>query len=850
MTIINEPIYYHNEYQKYNAPTTTTQPRKKHTKEAGDYWLGRTLGKGSSGRVKIGYHKITGEKVAVKIISKSYLSTNATTERAVKREIAIMKLIQHPHIVRLIDVIDVKDSPNLYLILEYVPKGELFEYLVTKGRLSENEAKIFFRQIVSTLSFCHQHLICHRDLKPENLLLDENNNIKIADFGMAKLQPNDGTLLETSCGSPHYASPEIVTGVRYNGPASDIWSCGVILFALLCGRLPFDDCNIRELLRKVKIGKYELPNHLSDPAKDLIQKILVTKPDQRITMNQIHNHEWFKSNSDGTIYSIQQIGLPSPEEIGRPIKNRSEIDERLLETLKVLWTNRPVEQLIEALLNQSFNMEKVAYTLLIRHSNKYWQMEHDDEDEDKYTCNKHRVISPQKKHQRPTTICGVFEPNKKENIGENEIDKVIPIPLPPGIQSNSKHNNMNPFLPVQIPRKALQRKSMDRFGCSPIIINNKRNRRLSQPPIVLPKYLLENQNIDNNTNKADKRKSTPTTFIYNDHHYISQQWQLNTEDNLTDQMRHNSSSLSSPKSPSPSLTTADTSSFSSLATSSTSSFTRFDLRNRLSRFINLRTDPITMRSPSLSSSKKTKHRMSAPVSSHPLIIQQQQQLPKNNQEYSTDRVLSKQSLSPIIPSPRLLRNNKIIPSHPLMCDSSPLLTTKPLVAPSSSQITTVAESPRLSWLPGLFHFKKPKVCSINCFAKDESEAVGKISQIVQEHMNGYILEQRENYKCIKRKGQVFLRLNKGRAVKNIVIRFKLEIVQEQLPLSILLSPTKNEKSRNYYKISFIQLQGENADFVTAIDNIEKSLNDYEQEAEWITSANGWSVLQNTKTKDQ
>ncbi|KAI9309320.1 kinase-like domain-containing protein [Cunninghamella echinulata] len=762
MTIINEPIYYHNEYQKYHAPTTATPPRKKHTKEAGDYWLGRTLGKGSSGRVKIGYHKITGEKVAVKIISKSYLSTNATTERSVKREIAIMKLIQHPHIVRLIDVIDVEDSPNLYLILEYVPKGELFEYLVTKGRLSENEAKTFFRQIVSTLSFCHQHLICHRDLKPENLLLDENNNIKIADFGMAKLQPNDGTLLETSCGSPHYASPEIVTGVRYNGPASDIWSCGVILFALLCGRLPFDDCNIRELLRKVKIGKYELPNHLSDPAKDLIQKILVTKPDQRITMDQIHNHDWFKSNTDGTVYSIQQPSLASPEDIGRPIKNRSEIDEQLLETLKVLWTNRPVDQLIEALLNRSFNMEKVAYTLLLKHSNKYWQMEHDD-DEDKNAHNKHHLILSQKIRQRPTTICGVFEPSKKEIIGENEINKAVPVALPPpGIQSNSKHNNMNPFLPVQIPRKSLQRKSMDRFGCSPIAINNKRNRRLSQPPVVLPKPVLENHHLDNNTNNADKRKSTPTTFTYNDHHYTSQQqWQLNTEDNLTEQIRHNSSSLSSPKSPSPSLTTADTSSFSSLATSSTSSFTRFDLRNRLSQFINLRNDPTAIRSPSSSSSKKTKHRMSAPVSFHPPIIQQQQQLQTNNQESSISKALSKQSLSHISPSPRLLRNNKILPSHPLMCDSSPLLATKPLVAPSSSQITTIAESPRLSWLPGLFHFKKPKVCSINCFAKDENEAIGKISQIIQEHMNGYILEQRENYKCIKRKGQVFLRLNKG-----------------------------------------------------------------------------------------
>lgn len=215
--------------------------------------------------------------------------------------------------------------------------------------------------------------------------------------------------------------------------------------------------------------------------------------------------------------------------------------------------------------------------------------------------------------------------------------------------------------------------------------------------------LLENQNLDNKTSKADKRKSTPTTFTYNDHHYISQrQWHLDTEDNLTN---HNSSSLSSPKSPSPSLTTAETSSSSSLATSSINSFSRFDLRQRLSQIMSIRTESIVRHSPSISSSRKTKHRMSAPVPVHPLIIEQQ----GNNLECSADKVLLKHSISPVSPSPIPLRNNKIRPSHPLMCDSSPLLTSRPLVAPSSSQITTIAESPRLSWLPGLFHFKKPKV---------------------------------------------------------------------------------------------------------------------------------------------
>ena len=180
-----------------------------------------------------------------------------------------MKLIRHPNILTLHDVYE--SNSDLYLVLDHVEGGELFDYLVKRGRLPEREALIFFQQVISGLDYCHQHLVCHRDLKPENLLLDANLNIKIADFGMAALQP-EGKFLETSCGSPHYASPEIIKGEKYDGsssqrlcrvvtytwalanlgPAADIWSCGIILYALLTGNLPFDDENIRKLLSKVR----------------------------------------------------------------------------------------------------------------------------------------------------------------------------------------------------------------------------------------------------------------------------------------------------------------------------------------------------------------------------------------------------------------------------------------------------------------------------------------------------------------------------------------------------------------------------------------------------------------------
>uniref|UniRef100_A0A8C2QFQ8 non-specific serine/threonine protein kinase n=1 Tax=Cricetulus griseus TaxID=10029 RepID=A0A8C2QFQ8_CRIGR len=180
------------------------------------------------GLVKLGVHCITGQKVAVKIVNREKLSESVLMK--VEREIAILKLIEHPHVLKLHDVYE--NKKYLYLVLEHVSGGELFDYLVKKGRLTPKEARKFFRQIVSALDFCHSYSICHRDLKPENLLLDEKNNIRIADFGMASLQVGD-SLLETSCGSPHYACPEVIKGEKYDGRRADMWSCGVILFALL-----------------------------------------------------------------------------------------------------------------------------------------------------------------------------------------------------------------------------------------------------------------------------------------------------------------------------------------------------------------------------------------------------------------------------------------------------------------------------------------------------------------------------------------------------------------------------------------------------------------------------------------
>ncbi|KAL4666688.1 hypothetical protein H8959_005377 [Pygathrix nigripes] len=211
----------------YHLPHPHPHPPQ-HAQYVGPYRLEKTLGKGQTGLVKLGVHCITGQKVAIKIVNREKLSESVLMK--VEREIAILKLIEHPHVLKLHDVYE--NKKYLYLVLEHVSGGELFDYLVKKGRLTPKEARKFFRQIVSALDFCHSYSICHRDLKPENLLLDEKNNIRIADFGMASLQVGD-SLLETSCGSPHYACPEVIKGEKYDGRRADMWSCGVILFALL-----------------------------------------------------------------------------------------------------------------------------------------------------------------------------------------------------------------------------------------------------------------------------------------------------------------------------------------------------------------------------------------------------------------------------------------------------------------------------------------------------------------------------------------------------------------------------------------------------------------------------------------
>uniref|UniRef100_H2YPM8 non-specific serine/threonine protein kinase n=1 Tax=Ciona savignyi TaxID=51511 RepID=H2YPM8_CIOSA len=344
----------------------------------GPYRLDKTLGKGQTGLVKMGIHCTTGKKVAIKVVNREKLSENVINK--VEREIAIMKLIDHPHILGLYDVYE--NKKYLYLILELISGGELFDYLVRKGRLTPREARHFFKQIVSAVDFCHHHNVCHRDLKPENLLLDEKNNIRVADFGMASLQP-EGYLLETSCGSPHYACPEVIRGEKYDGRTADVWSCGVILFALLVGALPFDDDNLRHLLEKVKRGVYHIPHFISPDAQNLLRGMIEVKPEKRLTLQAVLSHKWMTA---GDVNGVTDMGKPQAPTLPvecLPISEEEDADPDVLVSMSSLGCFRDRSKLIHDLMTDEQNTEKVVYYMLLRRKKRHPSF---DDDADLLPC--------------------------------------------------------------------------------------------------------------------------------------------------------------------------------------------------------------------------------------------------------------------------------------------------------------------------------------------------------------------------------------------------------------------------------------------------------------------------------
>ncbi|KAI3737827.1 hypothetical protein L2E82_27840 [Cichorium intybus] len=284
----------------------------------GKYEIGRTLGEGNFGKVKYAIDIQTQHSFAIKIIDKTRIKNLQISEQ-IKREIAALKLLRHPNVVRLHEVLASKTK--IYMVLEYVNGGELFDTIVSKGKLPESNARKLFQQLIDGVSYSHEKGVIHRDLKLENVLVDAKGNIKITDFGLSALPQHfrgDG-LLHTTCGSPNYVAPEVLSIRGYDGVASDTWSCGVILYVMLTGYLPFDDRNLAVIYQKISKGDVWMPKWMSTGAKSLIKRILDPNPKTRITMRDIKLDEWFKQDytpakpDEDEVLLIQETAVENQE---------------------------------------------------------------------------------------------------------------------------------------------------------------------------------------------------------------------------------------------------------------------------------------------------------------------------------------------------------------------------------------------------------------------------------------------------------------------------------------------------------------------------------------------------------
>ncbi|XP_037532615.1 serine/threonine-protein kinase MARK2 isoform X4 [Nematolebias whitei] len=326
-----------------NSGSTTTSDDQPHI---GNYRLLKTIGKGNFAKVKLARHVLTGKEVAVKIIDKTQL--NSSSLQKLFREVRIMKLLNHPNIVKLFEVIETEKT--LYLVMEYASGGEVFDYLVAHGRMKEKEARAKFRQIVSAVQYCHQKCIVHRDLKAENLLLDADMNIKIADFGFSN-EFTLGNKLDTFCGSPPYAAPELFQGKKYDGPEVDVWSLGVILYTLVSGSLPFDGQNLKELRERVLRGKYRIPFYMSTDCENLLKKFLILNPSKRGSLEQqIMRDRWMNVGYEED--ELKPYIEPQPDYK----------DPRRTE--KMLRMGYSQEEIQDSLVNQKYNEVMATYLLL------------------------------------------------------------------------------------------------------------------------------------------------------------------------------------------------------------------------------------------------------------------------------------------------------------------------------------------------------------------------------------------------------------------------------------------------------------------------------------------------------
>ncbi|GFY24220.1 hypothetical protein TNCV_1012721 [Trichonephila clavipes] len=392
----------------------------------GFYHLEKTIGKGNFAVVKLATHIITKTKVAIKIIDKTHLDEDNL--KKILREIQIMKMLHHPHIIALYQVMETERM--IYLVTEYASGGEIFDHLVAHGRMSEKQARHKFKQILTAIKYCHERHVVHRDLKAENLLLDENMNIKIADFGFSNYYESD-KMLSTWCGSPPYAAPELFEGRQYNGPKADVWSLGVVLYVLVCGALPFDGSTLHSLRNRVLAGKFRIPYFMSSECEHLIRHMLIVDPAKRLTLDQIIKHKWIVQEAD--------------EEFDRTLKKYGvngsvEEEEPLCEVVIDYMLQLPAfkrEDIVGSVREDKFDQYSAMYHLLLE-----------------------KIKALQGKSLIPQNLPVASQPQRKASITTGVVEK-----SPPAEPATENEQPVTPkpmFSPIPIVQ--LVTENLERFG--------------------------------------------------------------------------------------------------------------------------------------------------------------------------------------------------------------------------------------------------------------------------------------------------------------------------------------------------------------------------------------------------
>ncbi|KAF9225155.1 Pkinase-domain-containing protein [Gyrodon lividus] len=433
----------------------------------GEYTVIGDIAEGTFGKVKMAMHTITGQKVAMKYISKAVIHMTKTKTR-VQREVEYMRTLRHPHIIKLYEVIST--PTDIIIVLEYAG-GELFNYIVANGRMPEPRARKFFQQLISGIEYSHKLKIVHRDLKPENVLLDDDLNVKIADFGLSN-EIKDGDFLKTSCGSPNYAAPEVIRGGFYTGPEIDVWSCGVILYVMLCGRLPFEDDDVQTLFTKISQGSYHMPSYLGVDARGLINAMLAVDPVKRITVPEITQHPFFRTDLPryltplppppgpvlGTLSSLVTPAKVLDFEI---IEGLGRIEEDVVDELASRMEGVDKEDIWECLRRDDGvqgNAVKVAYMLLRdkrRAGRDLAEFEEQERDAKLAAMDPRNTMSPGALSPASDLEDNPFEAEFNAEYDDDDIDDGLDFSTPPidGEINNFAVLNSSLPLPDQLPEQ-------------------------------------------------------------------------------------------------------------------------------------------------------------------------------------------------------------------------------------------------------------------------------------------------------------------------------------------------------------------------------------------------------------